>query len=199
MCLRALAASVSALRSFGRGTTYHFLILWSWERSYICSLFKDLFSYLSLKQPRNDVLFSLGFLLLFFIFRHILFCLFEYFAYMCVCASCECLVPKELQRCPGNWSPDGCKSARGRWKLNPGPQQQQPVLWAAGPSLQSTLLFHFAFLFCYGFYSFFENRSFCTIYSDHSFPFPSSSQGFPHLPSFWVYNNSVSRYKTNSI
>lgn len=64
---------------------------------------QDLFSYLALK-PRNDVLFSLGFLLLFFIFRHISFFCISIFACICVCASCECLVQKELERCPGNWS-----------------------------------------------------------------------------------------------
>ena len=65
--------------------------------------------------------------------------MYENFACMYVCAPHVCVVPKEAREgtnFPGTGVMDGCEPPHGCWELNPGDQQEQPVLLTVEPSLQ---------------------------------------------------------------
>lgn len=67
-------------------------------------------------------------------FENVLFYMYEYFACMCVCAPCICLVLEDSIGSPGTGVTDDCEPPCGCWKWDLHPLEEQAVLSATDSS-----------------------------------------------------------------
>jgi hypothetical protein len=67
----------------------------------------------------------------------IIFLMYKYCAYMCICVPHACLVPEEELDSPRNGVINDEEWPCGSWELNMGPLEDQPLLLTSEPSPQS--------------------------------------------------------------